>query len=251
MRKCVRCNIIFHSEDRGRCLYCNTMLVLTEKGILLDEKPFDVFRGVADFLKSAGRGELDRKQYIVGSYFRSRSFSFTYAFCRNELKMGKAYPRFLIRSLDFSALLSLPWLLVNVIDSILFRSIYVGFCEKCQHKYQPQGDIIGHEKNSCDYCLEYSVIVKDIMTGQIAKTEDQHKRRAQEDLARGQRSAYRDLCSQEKGWDVVFDVLSIWLTICLAVFLLARLLVPSLIKGFDQLQKESQQEEIIVEEERP
>lgn len=247
MRKCTRCNIVFHSMERTRCLYCSSILVSTGGGAVLDEKPFDVFLGVSDFLKAAGHGELDRKQYMVSSYFRSRTLGFMYAFCRNELRMGKTYSRFFIRPLDFSAVLSLPWFFINFLDSCFFRVLYIGFCEKCQYKYQPQGGIIGHEQNECEYCQEYNAIIQDIMTGQIALTEDKYKEQAEEKVKQGLRSAYHDLCSQRKGGDAFFDIFGIWLTICLGISLLAWMLVPPLGKFFYNLQEESMQDEVVPE----
>ena len=246
MKKCIRCNLIFQSEERVRCLYCGSPLTFTTeleaRGAILFSGSTDPFRGFNDFLKAAGRQELDRKQYILGSYFHSRSFGFMYAFCRNDLKHGKTYSRFFIRPVDFFSLLSLPWLLINVIDSILFRSCYGGFCEKCQYKYWPQGDIIGHEADECAYYQEYSRIVDDIMSGQITQTENKLRQQAKEEIEQGKRSAYRDLCSQKNGIDAFWDVTGIWITICLLLYLMVRLVSPLTINFFQKIEKENAEE---------
>ena len=233
MKKCIRCDIVFYLEERLRCLYCDSILMSVptqDQAVLIDDKPFDVFRGVGDFLKSAGRGDLDRKQYILGGYFRSRTFSSMYALCRNDFKMGKEYPRFLIRPMSFIDVLSLPWCLINLVDSVLFRFFYIGFCEKCQCKYRPRLVVVGHEKNECEYYREYTAVVRDIMTGRIAMTEAQHKQQAREKIAKGQRSAYQDLCSQKNGVHAFLDITSIWVTVCLAIYLIARLAAPVILK---------------------
>jgi hypothetical protein len=242
MKKCIRCNIAFHSSERTRCLYCGAIL-FSESGGLLDDKPFDAFKGISDSLKAAGHAELDRKQYMVTSYFRSRTLRVIYAFYRNELRQGKTYRRFFVRPLDSSALLSLPWLFINLLDSLFFRMVYIGFCEKCQYKYQPQASIVGHESNECEYCQEYSAITKDIMSGKIGETEVTYKEKAEENIKQGRRSAYRDLCCQNTGADAFFDITGIWISVCLIIFVLVRLLTPPFIYIFKYIEKEGQQEE--------
>ena len=238
MRKCIRCNIIFYSEERARCLYCDSLLMSAgpEEATIFDDKSFDVFQGVVDFLTSAGHGALDRKQYIIGSYFRSQSFYGMHILCRNDLKAGKAYSRVFIRPINLTTVLSLPWLLINIIDTIFFHVWNIGFCEKCQCKYRPQLLIVGHQKDECEYNQEYSSIVHDIMNGRISKTEDQYKQKAKERIAQGKSSAYQDLCAGKSGLLTFFDIVSIWITICLALYGMVSLVFPPVLGFFKKLE---------------
>ena len=235
----MRCNFIFHSEEQNRCLYCDSVLMSVGENpgsLMMDTQPFDVFLSDADFLKSAGRGELDRKHYIIGSYFRSWSFSSMYFLCRNDFKMGKDYARFFIKPMDFPVLLSLPWVLLNVVDSIVFRFFNLGFCEKCQRKYRLRRGIVGHDKEECEYNRDYTTIVYDIINGRITMTEDEHKKISREKVALGRHSAYQDLCAQKNSYSTFWDIMTILATICLLIYLAVRLMFPLLSQFFQHLE---------------
>jgi hypothetical protein len=152
--------------------------------------------------------------------------------CRNDLKRGKGYSRLFIRPMDMALVLSLPWLIFNVLDSIIFFLNHTGFCEKCQCKYRPQHMIVGHEKNDCEYNCEYQAVVLDIMNGRIMMTEEEHHKKAIEKIDAGHRSAYYDLCSHKSGFWSFWDVTTIWLTICLYIYLFVRLTLPPVLYFF-------------------
>ena len=179
---------------------------------------------------------MDSKHYIIGSYFRTRTFYSTYFLCRNDLKIGADYPRFLVRPIDIATFLALPWFLVNIYDSIVFRFLYIGFCQKCGYKYHPERRIVGHKKEECDYYQEYTSVIHDIMTGNIVKTEDDHLKRANEKYVQGKRSAYVDLCSQKNGFSAFLDIMTVWVTVCLYLYLIVRLSFPPLARFINGLE---------------
>jgi hypothetical protein len=119
-----------------------------------------------------------------------------------------------------------------LIDSIAFRLRYIGYCEKCQCKYEPKPRIAGHDKDECEYNREYTSIVTSIMSGKIALNEDEYIKQANEKLAQGKRSAYQDLCSKKSGIWAFLDLMSIWLTVCLIIFGIVRLTLPPVLEFF-------------------
>ena len=113
MRKCLRCQIIFHSDQRLNCLYCDTRLSDADFG--------EIARGTSPkeriFQKEENIKHV-RMEYLVGSYFKNKTFSFLYNFSRNELKLGKEFKRFFIQPIDFTSVIKIPWIVINIIDSI-------------------------------------------------------------------------------------------------------------------------------------
>ena len=67
MKKCTRCKIVFHSDERARCLYCDTTLLTVDRDDTLgfrDDKDFDpnligddIKRGVS-VLKDVSQSQL-------------------------------------------------------------------------------------------------------------------------------------------------------------------------------------------------
>ena len=99
MKKCNRCKIVFHNDERSKCLYCDTTLLTVDRDDTLgfrDDKDFDpnligddIKRGVTvlkEVLSEWEMGEYLRAQYVVGTYFKVRTFKFMYDFSRNHFK---------------------------------------------------------------------------------------------------------------------------------------------------------------------
>ena len=163
-------------------------------------------------------------RYIVGSYFRARTFHFLYSFSRNEFKMGKEYKRFLIQPLSFVSILMIPWVVVDVIDSLLFRTIYLGYCPECKWKYD--GRTVRHDLEECAYNEEYTALINEILTGHIAVTEGNFQNQAMAKIKEGRRSAYFDLCARKNKYEGALDVACVWFSCGLMAYSLVVVLFP-------------------------
>jgi hypothetical protein len=234
----MRCNIVFHWAKRMRCLYCDTLLITVDKD---DTETSLALEGVKNIMATVvkdrnlfGHG---RMQYIMGSYFRIRTFQFMYRFSRNELKVGKDNRRFLVQPLNFSWFLMLPWVIINFFDSIVFHLIYNGYCEKCGWKFNKLGGHAEHEPKVCAYNQEYTAIIEDIFSARITKTEERFQEQATEKIGHGLRSAYHDLCEPERVSSRFLDILSILISIVVVMYLAIFLVTPMIIKGIGGLEE--------------
>ena len=231
MKRCPRCKIIFHLDDRTHCLYCEAMLhnVSSEEENSLQRSSSiggiqSVPPIIQQILKDYKTEYLGQMQMIMGSYFRARTLHFTYSFCRNDLKMGKTFKRFLIQPLSQASFLMIPWVVYDFWDSVFFHAAYNGFCPQCQWKYKKMTQ--QHNPQECDYNREYKALMEDIMSGRIAKTEIDFKRLAFKKMKVGQSSAYNDLCASRNPLDGFLDVFCIWFSICLLIGVVVVLTLP-------------------------
>ena len=155
MKKCVKCDIIFYLDPRQYCLYCDSLLQ-------------NIGREVSASLaaKMSRDKTLDphqRTQYIVGSYFKVRSLAFIYWFNRSQMRFGKEFERVLVQPLDYTSILKLPWVIVDLIDSLFFPFVYSNYCEKCNWKYfRKSKDGKSHAPDECAYNQEYSTLIDEI-----------------------------------------------------------------------------------------
>lgn len=245
MKKCMKCNLLFELEERTRCLYCNTLLTqldpeeTNEYDLLeeaLGEKAMEAKRDIiAQMIKDRRVKSHNRMQYIIGSYFRTRTFHFMYCFSRNEFKMGKGFSRFMVQPFNTSHFFIIPWVFIDIFDSLWLRLTLQSYCKKCGWKFSA---LTGpeHDPKKCDYCREYSLIIDDILTGRVTQTERVFKKQSLEKLSLNQRSAYHDLCSQKKLLSSILDVLCVWFSISLMLALLVYLswpLVRLFLRGLD------------------
>lgn len=220
MKRCARCDIVFDSDDRKQCLYCNDLLASVDpqrveefaadavhSGFAADDK---VIRQVIQDRKAVA---YDRKYHVVGSYFCSRTFSFMYGFSRNEMRMGRDYRRILVQPLTTMSFLMLPWVVINLMDSLFFRLFYNGYCEQCGWKYTKSLIRLGHDPKECAYNEEYSAIIRDILSGKIGKTENRFRESSERKVAAGERSAFVDLCKNRSRFLWFLDVLCVWFSI--------------------------------------
>jgi hypothetical protein len=238
MKKCMRCNIVFHWAKRMRCLYCDALLLTVEKDDTETSLALSAAKNImATVVKDRNLMGHGRMQYIIGSYFRTRTFQFMYRFSRNELKVGKDYRRFLVQPLNLSWFLVLPWIIINFLDSIIFRVIYNGYCEKCGWKFNKMGSHAEHDPKDCAYKQEYTTIVEDILSGRILKTEERLQEQAAEKVGHGLKSAYRDLCESERISSKFLDILSILVSVLVVIYLLIFWITPRIIKGINGLEE--------------
>ena len=159
MRKCERCQLTFYSNRRLYCLYCDSRLV----EVYVDrETVFENLEPTAQKITAAREPMThQRMEFLVGSYFKSKSFTFSYSFSRNQFKMGEKFPRFLIQPVRFDFLIKIPWLLIDLLDSILFRLVFNGFCPHCRWKHSKSFEAEPHDPRECEYNREYGIVVKD------------------------------------------------------------------------------------------
>jgi len=237
MKKCPRCQLVYHMDERARCLYCDTLLITTDRQEEGKKPPaylmtgFSIAQGIVRkiFIGLASEDHA-RTQFLIGNYFKIRTFSFMYTFSRNEYKMGRTYKRALIQPLSVYSFFLLPWVVYNILDTILFRLTHNAYCEKCQCKFIRYAGQKEHNPDECEYNREYTEVVNDIVSGRITETESNLKWLAGKKIHAGKKSAYRDLCVGEKGWQPVLDVMCIWFSICLLVITLVIGLLPKAVK---------------------
>ena len=239
MKKCNRCKIVFHDDERSRCLYCDTNLLTVKYDDTVgfrDDKDFDpnligndIKRGVSflkDILSQWEVGEYLRAQYVVGTYFKVRTFAFSYSFSRHHYKMGRNYKRMWISPLNITSVLIIPWVIVNILDSFYMRLTYNAYCSKCGWKFKQVHATQVHDVEECTYNQEYSKIVNEILNGSVYKTEGQIKEVAYHKVSTGKKSAYKDLCSRRSELAWIGDVLCIWVSILIVMGVIIAILMP-------------------------
>jgi len=238
MKKCNRCRIVFHDDTRQRCLYCDTNLLTVERDDTIgfqNDKDFDPnlmggAQGSSPVLREIMRewqlGEFLRVQYMIGTYFKTRTFKFLYGFSRSQFRMGKDYKRVLAQPLNITSFLTVPWVVINVIDSFFIRLSYNAYCSKCGWKFRQVHATQEHDPVECEYNQEFSRIVNDIVSGNIAKTEGRIKQDAYKKIQAGKSSAYKDLCSRRTNTGWFMDIFCVWFSIVLLLSVVVTLVMP-------------------------
>lgn len=231
MKKCLGCRLVFHLDDRSVCLYCGSPLVDVpeEEAARIEEGE----SGQEQEAKTQKQLTADEIQHIAGIYFGKRSIAFMYAFSRNEMKMGKGLKRFFIQPLNFAFIVKIPWLLINVVDSLIFRLIYKGYCQKCDWKYNITASPKEHDPVQCEYNREYTNVLNNILTGEIIYNEAQFEKEAQEKIRTGKHSAYRQLCSQREGFWQAIDIGTILISLWLLFYVVIKLTMPIFASIYD------------------
>ncbi len=231
MKKCVRCQIDYEDDSRVRCLYCDSKL--------MDGRLDRLFRSATEtqvinkLIAEDHRINHERVEHLIGSYFRSKSFSFLYAFNRQQYKMGKRFKRIFVQPLDFSTIIRLPWFAINLLDSIVLRLFFRTYCPQCDFKCKKFLGQTFHTKEECSYNQEYSRILNEIMTGSIILNESRYKRQMFKKLQAGERSAYFDLCSKKRDFEIFIDMVVILISIALIIYVFIQLIMPTLAVAFD------------------
>jgi hypothetical protein len=177
-----------------------------------------------------------RLQFIISSYFRTRTIHFMYAFSRNNFKMGPAFKRELIQPFHLMSFLMLPWLVLDIFDSFLCRLIYTKYCPKCGWKFYKLTSDGDHDHMECEYNREYKEVINSILDGSIMRKEDEFRRLGMMRRSAGRRSAYWELCHGKQFFSSVFDIICIWFSICLWLILLIAICFPSVIAGVYMLE---------------
>jgi len=229
-------------DERSRCLYCETLLMTVnreEAASMSDHGGIGRFQVANNIIKRILKDwqveDHGRMQYLISSYFRARTLQFMYAFSRNDFKRGKGIKRALIQPLTMYSFLTIPWVIFNFIDTMFFKMIYNGYCEKCGWKYVQRMGNEGHSPTECEYSQEYAAIIDSILSGKIARNEAGFKRLAVEKIASGKRSAYNDLCAEKDVLASILDVMCIWFSVVLILGGLVALVFPKMVALMQQL----------------
>jgi len=246
MKKCPHCKIVFHHPDRTHCLYCDTILAILSEDDPLDDtiaflsKEDDSVVLLSNDIKPLEHAIRDKDtlgqeniRYLIGNYFKSRTFYYFHVLSRNELKMGKEYKRFFIQPFNFVFLMMIPWAVINVIDSLFFHLKYRTYCPICKWKYA--GQSVRHDARECAYNREYTLVINAILTGFIARIEPTFQSQAMAEVKRGQPSAYHDLCVRKNRYEKALDVVCLCFSCGLMLYVLMALLVPLITKFFASL----------------
>lgn len=210
MRKCPRCNLTFHSKLRFTCLYCDAQLIAADIN--------DFFRGQssgvleAKAAKFIDRDDIQGMQYILGNYFKIRSFAFNYSFCRHQIRFGQKFGRFFIEPIRLLSFVKLPWLLINIIDSFYIHTFYQNYCPQCRWKYKLLAGEAVHSEAECNYNKNYSAILKFILNGEIVKEEVKFQ-----DMSTIGPNPYQQLCSRKQGVEWFLDICAILISMGLFI----------------------------------
>ncbi len=223
MKKCVKCQIVYHSENRLYCLYCDSKLV--------PASVYDGFRTreeVTPAATSVHERYLDPLQleYLMGCFFHARSFSFGYHIHRQDYRYGRRYKRTFIQPLNFSSFMRLPWIVINLVDTAFFRLFYKGYCPKCDCKYIAFSTKMGHSQEDCEYNREYAAIMENIRTGKIVINESFFQEEANRKKAEGKRSAYYDLCRRKEPVEAFWDIFTILFSMAFYIYLVTWMVMP-------------------------
>jgi hypothetical protein len=226
MKKCPRCDTSFPDEYLV-CKYCDSRLFNeAELDGLFNQKEEEYFKEKV-FNLDLEKMTAYMKEFIVANYFHRRSFFFSYQFCRQEMKTGKKFRRFFIQPFNISFFIRLPWLFVNILDSLFFHLLYGGYCPQCNCKFKQSFESnVSHNKEECAYNKEFAAILVEIFTGYIFTKEQEFRRRAAEKVKLGLKSAYHDLSSPNKKVETLVDIFTIGLSFCLYFYLFARVAIP-------------------------
>lgn len=179
-------------------------------------------------VKSRDKMTQENVRYIIGSYFKSRTFEFLYKFNRNEMKMGDTYKRFLVQPLNGSSFFMIPWVVVSFFDALLFRIIYRSYCPTCKWKFVGSG--VRHDPKECSYNREYMLVINAVLSGHIARLEETFEFQAMGKLKRGERSAYFDLCARKNPYEGAVDIACVWFSIGLLIYVFVVLTLPWVLK---------------------
>ncbi|MDP8265753.1 MAG: hypothetical protein P9M07_02270 [Candidatus Aceula meridiana] len=214
---CPRCNVSFDAEKLSKCIYCD--------GALFER---DIFkRKATEKIVIQDREVLthERKSYLLGVFFRRRTFLTSFLFSLNDMKSGQSRKRFWIQPMSMSGFIKLPWFLINFFCSIIFYFSYQGYCKVCDMKYVPiSGE--GHCKDDCEYNQEYNQIVQSLFCGKIFIGLKSLEEAALERTNHGKRSAYFDLMRGNVLVEKFLDILSIWITMAFYIYLIVIIVMP-------------------------
>jgi len=213
MRKCPNCQIVYQSSKRLHCLYCDTQLIPADLNDALRVREQEFLEGRKNL--SVEAMDIKRMRSILDKYFRIRSFTFYYTFCRNQMRFGDKFERFCVEPLTMSFLIKIPWLIINWVDSMVIHLVYQGYCPECQWKHKRLSGAGKHPKEECEYNKEYSVLLKEILNGDFIRNEGNFQKHAFVKAQAGQRSAYLTLCARRTGAEYSMDIAAILISMVL------------------------------------
>lgn len=207
MKICLECNIFFH-ERVMQCQKCDGKLldISLPQALKLSEH-----KSVRDNISGKYHGQISdsHKQYHLRSYIGNRSLFLDFDLHRNRLKHGPRLKRFFIAPLNFTVFFNLPWFFFNVVATNLFHMNYTCYCSRCNTKYVKNS----HNKEECDYNIEYFQILDDIINGSIVYRKKIYDKFANEKRLKNVRCAFNDLYKRNIRWEAFWDILSIGLSI--------------------------------------
>ena len=129
----------------------------------------------------------------------------------------------------------IPWVVINVVDSLFFHLSYRRYCPTCKWKYAGRHD--RHDPKECAYNREYTLVINAILTGFIARIEPTFHAQAMAELKRGQRSAYLELCAHKNRHEKAWDIASICFSCGLIAWAILAVFIPLSMKFMEFLNK--------------
>jgi len=231
MRKCPNCQIVYHSPRRICCLYCDAQLISAEFNDALRVRETEFLKGRTNLL--AQSADIARMRSVLDKYFRMRSFTFSYVFSRNQMKFGQKFERFFVEPITFAFFIKIPWLIINLFDSMSMHLVYQGYCPQCQWKHKRLSGAGEHSKAECVYNQEYSALLKEILSGEFIRNESKFEQQAAALTSAGQRSAYNTLCSRRSGMEYGMDLVAILFSMALYMILPIKIGMTFLGKAYE------------------
>lgn len=207
MKICPQCRAFFR-ENAMTCRDCAADL---NEVSLKDALTLTQQKSHHDRIQGKNRQELpdSYKQYHIRCYLKDCSFFLDFDLYKNRLKHGQREKRFFIAPVRLSDLFNIPWFFFNVISSNMFHLEYTEFCPRCESKY-----IKGrHTAEECDYNIEYFSILDDILSGRIVQRKVIYEEYSRLRHLDGLKSAYHDLFYRPIRWEILWDILSVGLSV--------------------------------------
>ena len=232
MKKCPRCKVVFKDDAQFHCLYCEGSLMSAHDVDFVEDE--QASSGMAKAMASAKELTFneklthDRKDYLMGTFFRGSTFLSSFRFNLNDLKKGKEYKRFLIRPMDISSVIKIPWIFVNVIYSAFFYLLPKKYCPTCGWKYISSHGETKHDKDECLYNQEYNLIEEEVFSGKVFVDLDPIRQISDARIKQGKPSALRDLLKRNLRWEKSLDLVAILASIIIYVYILTLLAMPIL-----------------------
>lgn len=222
MKLCRKCQI-FYQEQIMTCRDCRSVLPEVTLSEALEFTRRQSFSKRIDAQKKNDLADPEIRYYIR-RYLKNCSLFLDYDLHKNELRRGKTPKRFFISPLNFTCLINFPWLFFNVLSTNMFHMQYTGYCETCNCKIIPGR----HDRNECDYLIDYFSIIDDIINGKIIDRKEIYESLSKDSRAKNLPNAYDDLFRRSARWEAFFDFLSVGLTVAFWLYIAVNISWPML-----------------------
>jgi len=232
MKKCPRCKVIFMDNWEFNCLYCDGSLMSVHDADFIPEHQFATGLPEGKELIFHEALTRDRKDYLMGVFFHGSATLSSFRFNLHDFESGQKMKRFLISPIEVDAVIKLPWLLVNIVYSVLYYFLPKGFCPQCGCKYISFHGEKKHDPEACSYNQEYHLIEQEVFSGKVFIDLDTVRQVSDRKVKAGEQSALYDLLHRNLGFEKALDVAAILFSVFVYASLLIMMTMPLLNKVY-------------------